>query len=495
MMMLKVRDNLVLAVQRQRLIREGKLRAVVREGRRARVPLDTLKKEERRGKEEEKEEEVEEERRRTIRRRERGRGKSIVRSEDNHLIRRIVTETPPLSEVSDVNSFSPPVTEPSVVVEASTVVNYEKKELAELLESKEVSPGLVLVNYRPAMVKRRKVVGKKASGLRRRVRVKARQKSTEATSKFSPTTTTRTPSTTITTTTTTTTTTTRPSRFREMRFPVRPLPSPAGTPLGSQGRPLTQPTSIFGSPNLPSPFKFSSFDDFAEFDAQFGGAVPPSPTSTASPATTAHPVPFRELPRRILFGNRAQRVPLESKKNVPIVKEETQQLFPSRQRNFFPDQSGLLGRERQRQESPRSSLSTPRASRPLTPIVNQQQSSLPTTRSRGLPRRLLFGARAASPSPPQPSSSTLPLPSPTSSLSSFGPTFSQQAPSLPENFFSAPSNSLAETPSFSGQEPPPSPPTSPTSSFILHPASTTNQQPTTSFINIRTGSYTINTSL
>ena len=29
MMMLKVRDNLVLAVQRQRLIREGKLRAVV----------------------------------------------------------------------------------------------------------------------------------------------------------------------------------------------------------------------------------------------------------------------------------------------------------------------------------------------------------------------------------------------------------------------------------------------------------------------------------
>merc|ERR1712083_1104058 len=65
----------------------------------------------------------------------------------------------------------------------------------------------------------------------------------------------------------------------------------------------------------------------------------------------------------------------------------------------------------------------------------------------------------------------------------------------PQNFFSAPSNSLAEPTSFSVQEPPSSPPTNPTSSFILHPASTTNQQPTTSFINIRTGSYTINTSL
>ena len=71
-----MRDNLVLAVQRQRLIREGKLRAVVcrssivnfklpqlnqvREGRRARVPLNTLKKEERWSNEIEEEEEEEE---------------------------------------------------------------------------------------------------------------------------------------------------------------------------------------------------------------------------------------------------------------------------------------------------------------------------------------------------------------------------------------------------------------------------------------------------
>ena len=83
----------------------------------------TLKKEERRGKEEEGEEERE--RRRTIKRRERERGNSIVRS-DNHLI---VTETPQLfSEVNDSSSL--PVTEASLVVEASTVVNYDKKELA-----------------------------------------------------------------------------------------------------------------------------------------------------------------------------------------------------------------------------------------------------------------------------------------------------------------------------------------------------------------------------
>ena len=449
----------------------------MREGRRARVPLDTLKKEERRGKEEEGEEERE--RRRTIKRRERERGNSIVRS-DNHLI---VTETPQLfSEVNDSSSL--PVTEASLVVEASTVVNYDKKELAQLLESKEVSPGLVLVNYRPAMVKRRKVEKKKKkAGIRRRVRVKARQKSLA--SHFSPkTTTTKTPTTTIRASTTTTTTKSFP-QFREMRFPVRPLPSPAGTPLGSQSR------GIFGSTNLPSPFKFSSLDDFAEFDAQFGGAVPPAPTSTASPPTTATAPspPSRELPRRILFGHRAQPLPFESNKNVPLVKEEvSQQFFPSPQRNFFSDQPGV-GRQSQR-ESPRSSLSRPRAPRPLTPAVPQQQPALPPSRS--LPRRLLFGARSPSPSPPQPSSSTLPLPRPTSSLPSFGP---QQAPSLPQNFFSAPSNSLAEPTSFSVQEPPSSPPTNPTSSFILHPASTTNQQPTTSFINIRTGSYTINTSL
>ena len=145
------------------------------------MPLDTLKKEERRGKEEEGEEERE--RRRTIKRRERERGNSIVRS-DNHLI---VTEIPQLfSEVNDSSSL--PVTEASLVVEASTVVNYDKKELAQLLESKEVSPGLVLVNYRPAMVKRRKVEKKKKAGIRRRVRVKARQKSLA--SQFSPKTTT-----------------------------------------------------------------------------------------------------------------------------------------------------------------------------------------------------------------------------------------------------------------------------------------------------------------
>merc|ERR1719239_907729 len=170
------------------------------------------------------------------------------------------------------------------------------------------------------MVKRRKVGRKKSQGLRRRVRVKARHKSKEAFSKFPPTTTTTTtPRTTSRTsrTSTTTTTTTSPPRFREMRFPVRPLPSPAGTPLGSQGRPLTQSRGIFGSTNLPSPFKFSSFDDFAEFDAQFGGAVPPPATSTASPAKTSAPsAQSRELPRRVLFGHRAQPVPFESSKNV-----------------------------------------------------------------------------------------------------------------------------------------------------------------------------------
>ena len=443
------------------------------------MPLNTLKKEERRSNEvEEEEEDVE--RGRAVRIR--GRGESVVRSSNRPTIK-ILTE----SEVSDT------VTEaPRDVVEASTVVNYEKQQLAELLESKEVGPGLVLVNYRPAMIKRRKVGRKlkKKAGVRKRVRVLARQKQTTNGSKVSSTT----PTPTGATTHKAPTSTTSPPQFREMRFPVRPLPSPAGSPLGSQSSPLTPSRSIFGSPNLPTPFKFSSFDDFAEFDAQFGGAVPPS--TAASPTTTLAPTPaqrtsVQELPRRALFGHRAQPVAFEPSNNLPLVKESPQQLFPSRQRNIFSAQP----------ESPRSSFPRPRIARPMNQdAFQQQQKSSPSSRSRGLPRRILFGARSPSPSPPHPqqaSSSSPTLPSPTSSLpaSTFGPTFPQQAPSLPKSFFPAPSNSLTDQPLFVAPEPPSSPPTNPTSNFILHPASTTNQQPTTSFINIRTGSYTINTSL
>ena len=165
------------------------------------MPLNTLKKEERRSDEIEEEEEVE--RGRAVRIRERGRGESIVRSSNRPTIK-ILTE----SEVSDT------VTEaPRDLVEASTVVNYEKQQLAELLESKEVGPGLVLVNYRPAMIKRRKVGRKlkKKAGVRKRVRVLARQKQRTNGSKVSSTT----PTPTEATTRTAPTSTTSPPQFRE----------------------------------------------------------------------------------------------------------------------------------------------------------------------------------------------------------------------------------------------------------------------------------------
>merc|ERR550517_1240586 len=50
----------------------------------------------------------------------------------------------------------------AVAVEATTVVNYSKEQVSKLLEEGRLREGVVLVNYRPAVVRRRKVFSEKS---------------------------------------------------------------------------------------------------------------------------------------------------------------------------------------------------------------------------------------------------------------------------------------------------------------------------------------------
>ena len=446
-------------------------------------------------------------------------------------------------------------------VEASTVVNYLPEDLGRLLKGRKLDLGLVLVNYRPAMIRRRKVdagrlgnsgdrrrehsgsmresIGRELPGKmgeekvkpiissliyenvvgkgseikrRRRVKVRTRQRegedrkvaaavkkpasftpedsaptvSTPATSRFNP-------------------------FFRDLTFPVEGGHQPATT---------TQATTFLPSVPLPSsplsPLPFSQFTDVSEFDAQLRRAISPiikarqpnlvtslpsQKTHTNSPQTLflSDGPPSQQKatnPPKLISKTRGLPSPPQKTAKNPSQTLSLARVLPRRilfgsRATLKPTTGSSLAQAPQTPMETTKSFSSPQQFRPLsffTPSFPTSPSSLPSSPplpisppSSNLPRRVLFGARTPSPapspvlslppSPPRPAHQRLA----SQRHSTFQPSSRQRVPSLTQS---------------SDQE------RAVISTRPRQQSLGISQEPrTASFINIQTGSYTINTSL
>merc|ERR550517_2021908 len=208
----------------------------------------------------------------------------------------------------------------AVAVEATTVVNYSKEQVSKLLEEGRLREGVVLVNYRPAVVRRRKVFPEKSekneetieekenernneekerreegqvkervrSGGRRRKKVKVKK---------------------------------RKKKIGGGTLQNRDQASKTGHGRGLiSSPPLTNSNPYFKDLNFPQ-LPFDKSADFSKFDAQFGGAVAPSKAQSpgrlilgAQATSTTSPTGSRSrllLPKRRLFGSKATKLGLQ----------------------------------------------------------------------------------------------------------------------------------------------------------------------------------------
>merc|ERR550517_1287163 len=203
----------------------------------------------------------------------------------------------------------------AVAVEATTVVNYSKEQVSKLLEEGRLREGVVLVNYRPAVVRRRKVFPEKSEKNEETIEEKENERNNEEKER-------------------------REEgqvkervrsggrRRKKVKVKKRKKKIGGGTVQNTDQASKTghgiglisNSNPYFKDLNFPQ-LPFDKSADFSKFDAQFGGAVAPSKAqsqgrliSGAQATSTTSPTGSRSrllLPKRRLFGSKATELGLQ----------------------------------------------------------------------------------------------------------------------------------------------------------------------------------------